>query len=326
MYMRARRGRRPGMGLGASGGGGAPGSQPRLLWRLGLHAERVHAGLDLVVQQPVQHLVPLHEALARKLLRHDRHPAWARGVGWGGSGRRRASEGDEAGGRQRAAQGGRRPTAAAPAARGRGAPPLPAAAARSRRPPRPPGRTAPPPPPPHLKCVSALASPEGLPAWPACLCDSSTIVSFMGFSADSIFLRGVRGGVRRAGRGMGGQRGRARLRAAAASPAAPAAGTRGRGGRPGACAVCGHAARPRRGRGAARAAAPLRRCAAAPLRRCAAAPLHPRRAAPRSRARLRPSRASPLHASRDWAHGRLLAGRGHDGAREHGERLARPRS
>jgi hypothetical protein len=38
------------------------------------------AGLDLVIQQPVQHLVPLHETLACELLRHDGDPAARRGA------------------------------------------------------------------------------------------------------------------------------------------------------------------------------------------------------------------------------------------------------
>jgi hypothetical protein len=41
----------------------------------------------------------------------------------------------------------------------------------------------------HLKCVSAEGSPEGLPAWPACLDDSSTMFNTTGLRADSSFLQ-----------------------------------------------------------------------------------------------------------------------------------------
>eukprot|EP00951_Prasinocladus_malaysianus_P020031 scaffold163264_cov39-Prasinocladus_malaysianus.AAC.1 len=41
----------------------------------------------------------------------------------------------------------------------------------------------------HLKCVSAFGSPDGLPEWPACLCDSSSTFRSFGERFSVSFLR-----------------------------------------------------------------------------------------------------------------------------------------
>lgn len=50
--------------------------QPRFLWCFRVHGQCMHARLDLLVQQPVHQLVPLHQPLALKLLRHNLNPVF----------------------------------------------------------------------------------------------------------------------------------------------------------------------------------------------------------------------------------------------------------